>query len=103
MLVHGKSSPLVTTRMKLYFVGNGRTRQLVQPKMDYLTGPLLALELFVVGSIIIKAIRDSARGTGGAWKPPIQEHPSADELTPARSATAESTKIETAQRHTPPA
>jgi hypothetical protein len=33
--------------------------------MDYLTGPLLVLALLVVGSIIIKGIRDHARGTGG--------------------------------------
>ena len=71
--------------------------------MDYLTGPLLALEFFVIGSILIKAIRDHARGTGGMWKPPIQERPSADEPTPDRSAITSPAKSEAAQRHTPPA
>jgi len=71
--------------------------------MDILTSPLLALAIVVVLSIVIKAVRDHAKGTGGMWKPPIQEKPSADEPTPARSATANPTTIANAQRKTPPA
>lgn len=71
--------------------------------MDVLTIPLLALALLVIGSIIIKGIRDHARGTGGMWNPPVQIKPSADETTPARSATASVSQAATAQRRTPPA
>ena len=36
--------------------------------MDVLTGPFLAVALLVVGSIVIKTIRDRARGTNGKRK-----------------------------------
>jgi hypothetical protein len=71
--------------------------------MDTLTGPLLALALIVIGSILFKAIRDHARGTGGKWQPPTHETPAAAEPTPARSATASNAEIRAAQKHTPPA
>lgn len=71
--------------------------------MDVLTIPLLAFALLVLGSIIIKALRDHARGTGGAWEPPIQEKPSADEPTPGRSSTATAAEIAQARKQTPPA
>ena len=71
--------------------------------MDILTSPLLALAIVVVISIVIKAVRDHARGTGGVWRPPIQEKPSADEPTPSRSATASPASITKAEQKTPPA
>jgi hypothetical protein len=71
--------------------------------MDYLTGPLLALALLVIASILIKAIRDHARGTGGPWSPPIHEKPASAEPTPDRSATASASVADAAQRKTPPA
>lgn len=71
--------------------------------MDTLIGPLLALALIVIGSILIKAFRDRARGTGGKWQPPIHETPAAAQPTPARSVTATNAEIQTAQKHTPPA
>jgi hypothetical protein len=71
--------------------------------MDYLTDLLLALAVLVVGSIILKGIRDHARGTGGPWKPPIREKPSADEPTPSRSATASASSVAQARQRTPPA
>jgi len=71
--------------------------------MDYLTGPLLALALVIVGSILIKAIRDHPRGTGGMWQPPIHDRPAAAEPTPARTATASNAEAQAAQKRTPPA
>jgi hypothetical protein len=71
--------------------------------MDYLTGPLLALALVVVGSILIKMIRDHPRGTGGMRQPPLHEGPAAAEPTPARTATASNAEAQAAQKRTPPA
>ena len=82
---------------------NDNAQRRVQPNMDTLTGPLLALALLVIGSILIKAIRDHARGTGGKWQPPIHETPAAAAPTPARSATASTAETRAAEKHTPPA
>ena len=59
-LKSARDSPIMTAKMQEPTIGT------VSPvSRDVLTGPLLALALLVIGSIVIKAIRDRARGTNG--------------------------------------
>lgn len=71
--------------------------------MDILTIPLLTFAVLVFGSILIKGIRDHARGWGGGVEPPIREKPAADQPAPGRSGTASSAEIDHARKRTPPA
>ncbi|MDB6114721.1 MAG: hypothetical protein JWQ62_1666 [Lacunisphaera sp.] len=64
---------------------------------------LLVVSLIGIGWIVFKALLDPPRGAGGHIQPPLREKPSADEPTPARSATASAPEARAAQRHTPPA
>jgi len=71
--------------------------------MDFLTISLLAFAVLVAGSILIKAVRDPAKGWGGPHERLLREKPSADEPTPARSVTATGPEAAKARRHTPAA
>lgn len=71
--------------------------------MESVAAILILFAGIVIGSIIVKALRAPVRGTGGPAHPVVRKNPSADEPTPAKSATTNQATAQRAQLKTPPA